>query len=49
MLLDTPVSEISQILGIDNYIASVIRYAARRVVKDQYSGDRVSGKLNIKM
>jgi hypothetical protein len=49
MLLDTPVSEISQILGIDNYIASVIRYAARRVVKDQYSGDKVSGKLNIKM
>jgi hypothetical protein len=49
MLLDTSVSEIAQILGIDNYIASVIRYAARRVEKDQYIGDRVSGKLDIKM
>ena len=34
MLLDTPVSELAKILGIDNYIASVIRYAARKVVKD---------------
>ena len=49
LLLDTPVSELAKIFGIDNYIASVIRYAARKVVKDQHSGDRVSGKLDIKM
>jgi hypothetical protein len=49
MLLDTPVSELAKTLGIDNYIASVIRYAARKVVMDQYGGDRVSRKLNIKM
>jgi hypothetical protein len=40
MLLDTPVSELAEILGIDNYIASVIRYTARKIVKDQYNGDR---------
>jgi len=34
MLLDTPVLELAKILGIDNYIASVIRYAASKVVKD---------------
>jgi len=32
--LDTPVLELAKILGIDNYIASVIRYAASKVVKD---------------
>jgi hypothetical protein len=30
MLLDTPVSELAKILDIDNYIARVIRYAARK-------------------
>lgn len=40
LLLDTPVSELAKILGIDNYIASVIRYTARKIVKDQYNGDR---------
>lgn len=49
MLLDTPVSELAKTLGIDNYIASVIRYSARKDVMDQYGGDRVSRKLNIKM
>jgi len=38
MLLDTPVSELAKNLGIDNYIASVTRYAARKVVKVQHSG-----------
>ena len=34
LLLDTPVSVLAKILGIDNYIASIIHDAATKVVKD---------------
>jgi hypothetical protein len=33
MLLDTPVSELAKILGIDNYIAKLIHDAAKKTVK----------------
>jgi hypothetical protein len=31
LLLDTPVSTLAKILGIDNYVASIIHHAARKV------------------
>jgi hypothetical protein len=31
LLLETPVSELAKMLGIDNYIASIIHNAARKV------------------
>jgi hypothetical protein len=31
LLLDTPVSELAKMLGIDNYVASIIHHAARKV------------------
>jgi hypothetical protein len=34
LLLETPVSGLAKILGIDNYIASIIHNAATEVVKD---------------
>jgi hypothetical protein len=34
LLLETPVSGLAKILGIDNYIASIIHNAATKVVKD---------------
>jgi hypothetical protein len=33
LLLDTPVSGLAKMLGIDNYVASVIHHAARKVQK----------------
>jgi hypothetical protein len=35
LLLDTPVSGLAKILGIDYYVAGIISYAVRKVVKDQ--------------
>lgn len=35
-LLNTPVSELAKILGIDEYVASIINNAARRLV-DQHT------------
>jgi hypothetical protein len=37
LLLDTPVSGLAKILGIDNYVANIISHAVRKVVKDGYS------------
>ena len=31
LLLDTPLSELAKMLGIDNYIASIFRNAAKKV------------------
>ncbi|HXX98797.1 MAG TPA: hypothetical protein VEL11_17000 [Candidatus Bathyarchaeia archaeon] len=37
LLLDTSVSGLAKILGIDSYVASIIHGAVRKVVKDQRS------------
>jgi hypothetical protein len=36
LLLDTPVPELAKILGIDNYIAKLIRDAAMKIVKPEF-------------
>ena len=38
LLLDTPVSGLAKMLGIDNYVASIIHHAARKVQKTNIHG-----------
>jgi hypothetical protein len=37
-LLDTPVSGLAKMLGIDNYVSSIIHHAARKVQKTSIHG-----------
>jgi hypothetical protein len=37
-LLDTPVSGLAKMLGIDNYVSSIIHHAARKVQKTNIHG-----------
>jgi hypothetical protein len=37
LLLDTPVSGLAKLLGIDNYVANIISHAVRKVVNGEYT------------